>query len=57
MPEDVKTVYGDGTNEVRVSQESVYFLRDGEVVEVLSRAAFRSVVIGWQEMLLMEAEE
>lgn len=56
MPED-KTIYGDGTNEVMVSGDSVYFLRNGDVGATLSRAAFRAVVMGWQEMLLMEAEE
>jgi hypothetical protein len=56
MPED-KTIYGDGTNEVLVSEDKVYFVRDGDVKAALSRAAFRAVVLGWQEMLLMEAEE
>ena len=57
MGEDIvhATIYGDGTNEVAVTDESV-MLSDEHGIVVLSRAAFREVVLGWERHLAQEAE-
>lgn len=49
-------VYGDGTQEVSVDEENVT-IRDGESVIVVSRAAFREIVLGWHRRLDQEREE
>lgn len=52
-----KTIYGDGETFVRVDDESVTLTDDdGAVTIVLSRAAFREVVIGWERLLDREGE-
>ena len=56
---DERTIYGDGSNEVTVTEAEV-MLSDGTgSVVVLSRAAFREVCIGWHRLLDQEesAEE
>jgi len=51
------TIYGDGTNEVSVTADEV-MLSDGEGgIVVLSRDAFREVVIGWTRHLAQEQQE
>jgi hypothetical protein len=55
MPED-RCVYGDGTNEVTVSATEV-MLSDGTgSLVVLSRAAFREIMLGYERLLQQEDE-
>jgi hypothetical protein len=48
-------LYGDGTNEVAVTSESI-MLSDAHGIVLLSRAAFREVVLAWERHLAQEAE-
>jgi len=51
-----KTIYGDGQNTVAVDAVSVVLTnREGEVI-VLSHAAFREVVLGWERHKAQEEE-
>lgn len=55
MPED-RCVYGDGTNEVTVSKSEV-MLSDGTgSLVILSRAAFREIMLGYERLLQQEDE-
>ena len=53
----VKILYGDGTNEVAASAETVIISNGKGAVIILSHAAFREVVLGWERMLEEEAED
>ena len=58
MPDEVvKTIYGDGTNTVRVTKDQVHIHQGVNVVVALSRAAFREIVIGWERLLEEEEED
>jgi hypothetical protein len=48
-------LYGDGSTEVAVTDESV-MLSDAHGIVVMSRAAFREVVLGWTRHLAQEEE-
>ena len=52
---DKQTIYGDGTHLVTVDEAEV-MLSDGSAFVVMSRAAFREAVIGWQRLLDQESE-
>ena len=49
-------IYGDGTNEVAVTAESI-MISDAHGIVLLSRAAFREVVLGWERHLAQEQEQ
>lgn len=51
-----KVIYGDGTNEVAATEQSV-LLSDAHGIVALSRGAFREVVLGWQRLLAQEEED
>ena len=52
---EVQCIYGDGTHEVSVTEAEV-MLSDGTgSIVILSRAAFREAVIGWERLLQEEA--
>jgi len=57
MGTETHCLYGDGTHEVNVTGDEV-MLSDGEGgIVVLSRDAFREVVIGWTRLLEQEQEK
>ena len=49
-----RVIYGDGKNEATVTEDEI-LITDGAESVVLSRAAFREVVIGWERLLDEEA--
>jgi hypothetical protein len=51
-----KVIYGDGTSEVAVSEQSVMISNEDGAMVVLSRSAFREIVLGWERLLDQEAE-
>ena len=57
MSDEAKVIYGDGTNTVGVGKGLVTFsnAREQSVV-VLSEAAFREVVLGWERFKSEEAQ-
>lgn len=65
MPDDMHTIYGDGTRSVEVFANEVvirelYTDVDGTQSTRLigfSHAAFREIVIGWQRLQDQEAEQ
>jgi hypothetical protein len=54
---ETKTIYGDGTNLVHVTQDQVHIHQGVNVVVTLSRATFREIVIGWKRLLEEEEED
>jgi len=57
MPNEVvKTIYGDGTNTVRVTKDQVR-IQHNDFVTSLSREAFREIVIGWVRLLDQEEDQ
>ena len=55
MPED-RTIYGDGVHEVTVSDTEVLIADGDGGLVVLSRAAFREIVLGWERLQQQEDE-
>jgi hypothetical protein len=58
MSDEVKIIYGDGTNEVAVGNGFVTLSRASDQSGiVLSEAAFREVVLGWERLMAERAEK
>ena len=55
MPED-RTIYGDGQHEVTVSPTEV-MIAEGDQLVIMSRAAFREVLLGYERLLQQEDEK
>jgi hypothetical protein len=55
MPED-RTIYGDGQHEVTVSPTEV-MIAEGDQLVIMSRAAFREVMLGYERLLQQEDEQ
>lgn len=51
-----KIIYGDGKNEVVVTEGEVV-ISDGNDIVTMSHAAFREVVIGWRRFTEKLSEE
>jgi hypothetical protein len=50
---EIHVLYGDGTNTVSADADNVIICREDTCI-ILSRAAFREVVLGWHRLVSQE---